>query len=218
MEVKDILKEAREKSGMSKDQVADELHVSHRTISDWEKGKTLPDVYSVIELSELYQISLDSLLRDDSRMVEKLEREARFEKVRKMYFSYAIICVLMVATFAFYFLSMMHISGSLKVDKSNIGGVIFIIVIIVACICNAILLWLADHKRSMRLGIGPIGITVIMLIGSILNFVVDLLGTYHEYSVEEIIIQVVVLVIFAGIFIAIINSFKSKVNKRGDME
>ncbi len=35
--------------------------VSRQTISNWENGKSLPDIVSILNLSDLYQISLDEL-------------------------------------------------------------------------------------------------------------------------------------------------------------
>lgn len=42
-----------------KGQVAESLLVSRQTISNWENGKSLPDIVSVIRMSELYNVSLD---------------------------------------------------------------------------------------------------------------------------------------------------------------
>lgn len=58
------IKNARIKAKLTQEQVAEALSVSRQTISNWENGKTYPDIISVIKMSDLYGISLDHLLKD----------------------------------------------------------------------------------------------------------------------------------------------------------
>lgn len=53
---------------MTQEQVVERVMVSRVTLSHWENGKTLPDITSLISLSDIYQISLDELLKDDPKM------------------------------------------------------------------------------------------------------------------------------------------------------
>ena len=57
MEISEKLKKARQKSGMTQEQVAEKIMVSRVTVSHWENGKSLPDIVSLISLSDLYSIS-----------------------------------------------------------------------------------------------------------------------------------------------------------------
>lgn len=68
------LKEARTRAGLSQEKVSEEIHVSRQTISNWETEKTYPDVVSIVRLSDLYGISLDELLKGDSKMLQHLEK------------------------------------------------------------------------------------------------------------------------------------------------
>ena len=77
MEIKKKLKDARANAGLTQEQVAEKIMVSRQTISNWENGKSLPDIISIINLSDLYQISLDELLKGDTKMKEKIE-ETRY--------------------------------------------------------------------------------------------------------------------------------------------
>lgn len=77
MEISDRLKQARIQSGMTQEQVAEKVMVSRVTLSHWENGKTLPDIASLISLSDLYQISLDELLKGDPKMTEKAKKDAK---------------------------------------------------------------------------------------------------------------------------------------------
>lgn len=73
MEIGKKLKNARMKSGFTQENVAEKINVSRQTISNWENEKSYPDIISVIELSDLYSISLDDLLKGDQEMMEHLE-------------------------------------------------------------------------------------------------------------------------------------------------
>lgn len=73
MEVGSKLKKARIGSGLTQEKVAEEIQVSRQTISNWENEKSYPDIISVIKLSDLYSISLDELLKGDSKMIKHLE-------------------------------------------------------------------------------------------------------------------------------------------------
>ena len=75
MMISEKLKEARQKAGMTQDQVAEKIMVSRVTVSHWENGKSLPDIVSLISLSDLYSISLDELVKEDSKMVEKVRKK-----------------------------------------------------------------------------------------------------------------------------------------------
>lgn len=63
MEIGSKIKEARLKIELTQEQVAEELGVSRQTISNWETGKSYPDIVSVIKMSDLYNVSLDYLLK-----------------------------------------------------------------------------------------------------------------------------------------------------------
>lgn len=63
MEIGSKLKNARMKIEMTQEYVAEQIGVSRQTISNWETGKSYPDIVSVIKMSDLYDVSLDYLLK-----------------------------------------------------------------------------------------------------------------------------------------------------------
>ena len=83
MKIEIKLKDARIQAGLTQEQVAEKIMVSRQTISNWENGKSLPDIVSIMNLSNLYQISIDELLKGDKRMKEKIEKDANVAKVRE---------------------------------------------------------------------------------------------------------------------------------------
>ena len=80
MEIGKKLKDARMRSGFTQESVAEKVNVSRQTISNWENEKSYPDIISVIELSNLYSISLDELLKGDKKMMEHLEESTNVVK------------------------------------------------------------------------------------------------------------------------------------------
>lgn len=56
----------REQSGLSQEELAIKLGVSNHTISNWELGATVPDAINLLLISNLYSVSIDYLLKDDS--------------------------------------------------------------------------------------------------------------------------------------------------------
>lgn len=67
------MKNARTKANLTQEQAAEALGVSRQTISNWENGKTYPDIVSVVKMSDLYDISLDRLLKEDRSMPDYLD-------------------------------------------------------------------------------------------------------------------------------------------------
>ena len=75
MEISERLKEARNISGLTQEEVAEKILVSRVSVSNWENGKTLPDIASLISLSDLYDLSLDELVKGDPKMTEKAKKD-----------------------------------------------------------------------------------------------------------------------------------------------
>lgn len=64
---------ARKKSGLSQEEVAEKLGVSRQTISKWELDETLPDIRQSKKLSAIYHLTLDELIDFDID-VKEIER------------------------------------------------------------------------------------------------------------------------------------------------
>ena len=77
------IKRIRKSKGLSQEELAIKLNVVRQTVSNWENGKSLPDIVSIMSLSDLYQISIDELLKGDKRMKEKMEKDANIAKANK---------------------------------------------------------------------------------------------------------------------------------------
>lgn len=67
------IKNARIRANFTQEQVAEALGVSRQTISNWENEKTYPDIVSVVKMSDLYNISLDHLLKEEKGMSDYVD-------------------------------------------------------------------------------------------------------------------------------------------------
>ena len=112
MNIGEKLKTARQQSHLTQEAVADLILVSRQTISNWENEKSYPDIVNLIKLSDLYQISLDTLLKDDGKMIEHLDKTTNAvksnQKLQTFLLSYLamITCLLLLSLFflkSYYF-------------------------------------------------------------------------------------------------------------------
>lgn len=77
------LYQARKKSGLSQENVAEKLGVSRQTISKWETDETLPDIRQSKRLAVLYHMTLDELIEFDAdeqemeKMIDSVSEEAQ---------------------------------------------------------------------------------------------------------------------------------------------
>ena len=76
MELYEKLYELRRASGMSQEELAEKLGVSRQAVSKWESGATQPELSKLIELSKLYNVSVDELLSLEHAKPEQEPAEA----------------------------------------------------------------------------------------------------------------------------------------------
>ena len=83
-----MIKERRKQLGMTQEELAKELNVSRSAISNWEIGRNYPDITTLIELAQMYQVSLDELFYDDIDLVNKFaednKKKEQLKKVNKL--------------------------------------------------------------------------------------------------------------------------------------
>ena len=62
MEFQEKLMFLRKERGWSQEELGEKISVTRQTVSKWELGQTTPELAKLIELSELFQISIDELV------------------------------------------------------------------------------------------------------------------------------------------------------------
>ena len=62
MDSKEIIFQLRTKHGLSQDELAEKLYVTRQAVSRWENGETIPNIETLKLLSELFDVSINTLL------------------------------------------------------------------------------------------------------------------------------------------------------------
>lgn len=76
MELGKQIKKYRLEQNLSQEELADKIYVSRQTISNWENDKSYPDIKSLMLLGEVFNVSLDKLIKGDLAKM-KTEIDAR---------------------------------------------------------------------------------------------------------------------------------------------
>ncbi len=88
MEISTQIKKYRNTMELSQEELAEKIYVTRQTISNWENGKSYPDIHSLLLLSSLFNVSLDQLIKGDIEIMKKeinKEDVARFNKAGKLF-------------------------------------------------------------------------------------------------------------------------------------
>ena len=95
MELNEQIKKYRTEMKFSQEELAEKRYVTRQSISNWENGKTYPDIHSLLLLSSLFGISLDQLVKGD---VEIMKEEIKKEEIAKMNRYGKIYTIMLIAT------------------------------------------------------------------------------------------------------------------------
>ncbi|MCD7733018.1 MAG: helix-turn-helix domain-containing protein [Oscillospiraceae bacterium] len=141
----------RKKSGLSQEQLAEELNVSRQAISKWESGSSIPESDKLVAISNYFNISLDYLLKDG-------EPSPTDEKVtsptanRTQWILGIVACIGgAICLIVWGLLSILSPTASNQIGESSTiaidGNGVFLIACIAAIVVGSMLL-LKDTKRK----------------------------------------------------------------------
>ncbi|MFD1125103.1 helix-turn-helix transcriptional regulator [Lentilactobacillus raoultii] len=75
------LKRYRAKKGLTQAALAEKLSISRKTVSSWENGHSFPKFSTIIQLSKVFGIKVDDLLKGDEKVIEHFNKQDK--QVRK---------------------------------------------------------------------------------------------------------------------------------------
>ena len=93
MELGKQIKMHRQEAHLSQEELANRVYVSRQTISNWENDKSYPDVNSLVLLSEIFQISLDNLIKGDIEVMKDVIQKEEIEKMNRYGKIYTIMLI-----------------------------------------------------------------------------------------------------------------------------
>ncbi|GGE58949.1 helix-turn-helix domain-containing protein [Priestia taiwanensis] len=64
----------RKEKGLTQNDLANELNVSHQAVSKWERGESLPDMGTLLALASFFEVTTDSILSGGKKSEKRLER------------------------------------------------------------------------------------------------------------------------------------------------
>lgn len=71
------LKTERNRKGWSQEELADKLYVSRQAVSKWENGQNYPSIEIIIKVSDLFELTIDELLRSDEELTRKVIKDSK---------------------------------------------------------------------------------------------------------------------------------------------
>ena len=156
MALSEKLYKLRKKSGLSQEQLAEQLKVSRQAISKWESGQSIPESDKLIAISQYFNITLDYLLKEDAEKDVSPDSGREDSSLqspdRTKWLLGVIVCVGGIACLLIWgILSIFNPSVSDQLSDASVihidGNGIFLILSIVAVVIGAILLLRNTKKK-----------------------------------------------------------------------
>ena len=117
----------RKSSGLTQAKLAERLNYSDKAVSKWERGESMPDVLTLVQLAELFGTKVDDLIRDPNEIPEHTEgpiehaMETAVEKTLKRKANKRVILCLSSLLVWFVALLIFVIVSSLDIPRSWIA-------------------------------------------------------------------------------------------------
>ena len=96
MELNAQIKKYRTELNLSQEELAEKVYVTRQTISNWENGKSYPDIHSLLLLSSLFNVSLDQLIKGDIEKMKDIVNENKIKELNHYSTIYTVHLVLIV--------------------------------------------------------------------------------------------------------------------------
>lgn len=110
--------EIRKERNMTQEDFAKIFHVTRQTVSNWENEKSYPDLQTLVQISNEFDVSLDTMLKEDMRMVKKIDSN----KIYKKAFIGFIACILTVGILAGIYIGVCNAQHNSMYDKVKDAG------------------------------------------------------------------------------------------------
>lgn len=139
----------RKNSGLSQEQLAEQLNVSRQAISKWEQGTAVPESEKLITISNYFGVTVDYLLKEDTADTTNTTAEVMEEKNKMM--AGIVICIAGIVSMVIWgLLSIFRPETSNQLSDSSMitidGNGIFLILCVVAIVVGASLLLKGKKK------------------------------------------------------------------------
>ncbi|WP_237980862.1 helix-turn-helix domain-containing protein [Bacillus thuringiensis] len=130
MEFYKKLKEERLKHNLSQEELALKLNISRQSISKWELEKGYPNIETLIALSDLFNISIDELIKGDAFLKDKIIKEGKMGELKMTdQFKWLYVVSSILVVFWLFVLPWSNLSG-LTLSIINLIAIIYFVIVI----------------------------------------------------------------------------------------
>lgn len=116
MEIGKSIAKIRKERNLTQDDLAEKYYVTRQTISNWENGKSYPDLETLVKISNDFDISLDVLLKEDNKMVKKIDKDVKGAKKYK----YLLVYIVIIVSVLFFICHKVMMINKYRYDKEEI--------------------------------------------------------------------------------------------------
>lgn len=76
------IKKLRQEKGWSQEKLAEKLNISRQAVYKWEANKGYPDISNLIEISEIFDVTIDELIKGDQDLQDEFsDKKDSFEQL-----------------------------------------------------------------------------------------------------------------------------------------
>ena len=101
MEFSSKIREVRKKENLTQEEFAEKIFVSRNAVAKWETNRGYPDIQNLITISDIFEISLDELIKEDKNVKNKIIAESSSKKWHLLVIIYLITIILYILYFLF---------------------------------------------------------------------------------------------------------------------
>ena len=169
----DKLIQLRKQKGWSQEELAEKLDVTRQSVSKWESAQSIPDLERILQISEMFDVSLDYLLKENN---DKFDSVTNVDEKSEAY---------KIVNFA-------EAKNFIKIRKSiSLLAAISVFLCIISPICLLILGALNENDQSFMsenmVGLGVIVLLVLIAVAVSLFIYIGSKTSAYEYLEKEII-------------------------------
>ena len=103
MELGRRIAEIRKEHDLTQEGLAEICSVTRQTISNWENGKSYPDLETLVLISDTFDVSLDALLKGDRKMVSEITKEQKHGRSKVLKIAILVVIILALVGYAAWF-------------------------------------------------------------------------------------------------------------------
>lgn len=164
------IKVQRERKHWSQQELADQIHISRQSISKWEQNRALPSITNIIMMSNLFNMSLDELMKDDATLAAQMDAKMKVSKTLR-----GFLISLLSAFILFIIIKL------LNVDIYNISKYFSDTALIIAIIIMFKIDWYQlDKIVSKKVGLLIIFTLILYFVPVINNFIMSFIAGFQD--------------------------------------